>query len=1655
MNDNFVHHHVHSYFSELDGLRSPEKIAETVAKMGQPGISITDHGSMSGIPSMFRAAQKYGLIFTPGIESYWAPDRTKHAKDIHGKSYYHLTLLAHTWEGYQSLVKQQSSAWEEGFYHKPRIDNTLLEKYHTDMTILTGCLGSASSQAMLRALQRGDSEDDIVRAGCDVVGNYIDIVGKDHVFVEVHNHNIPEEHLILPYQVKMAHALGLPLVAAHDTHYCTAADAEIHDHLLCMQTKAKATDQHRFCMDTNIRDPHFFLTTRQEMEQLFPDDQFPGALDNTLDIMERSHFDMPMGDKKTYLMPKVDVPDGETEASHLRSLVMEGARDVSRYGDGQGNIPQKVQERIDYELSVIDNMGFNGYFLIVRTIVDIMVDNNINKGPGRGSAPGSIVSYCLGITDLDPLAYNLFFERFLNPARVSMPDIDMDVDKADRGRLLELIQHHFGTNHVAHIANYTAMKDRAAITAICRTKGILPQHGHIFSDSIMEWVDENDDVTTLADAFEAMMRTNHIPPSIMSAIRERVARTPHKDVPPEHVLFDIIRLASELSGTLYSFGIHACGIIITDTPLDDIFPLRRNKSAVLPVCQYDKDDTEDLGAVKMDILGLKNLGICSQTEHKILRDLGENIQTYSLPLDDGDTYMMLAKGDSDGVFQLESDGMKQLLRELRPTEFSDITACVALYRPGPMGMNAHMSFAHRKNGEEPVEVFHPDMGEILHDTYGLCLAPDTIVHIANDNTTMTVAELATTMAHIPPIPVRILSYDTEHNTIVGAEVTHCWTSGIKDVYRVTLDNGYTVDASLMHPFLTQRGWVTVGMLKPGIDQVMCTTIGRFNNCTDPTLRTVSSVRYIRTTATYDITVEPTHTLLVNDGAVVSNCVYQEQIMSIAQHYAGYSASEADNLRKAMAKKNDVLMEENRRKFIPAVDSRFEKGTGQGLWDIVAPFASYAFNKCLVGRTRIVTEHDGSTTIEKMYRSGDFRGKHILSMWEDGSIRPHTIKNIVKVGRKPVYGVKTEKGRTIYITKEHRMLTTSGYGTIEDGGIAVGAKLISDDNADGSRKYYVSDDDRERRSLGAVAAGRTPQSREAARQRMANYQRTLTYDDRCAHQQAIEKDHPGRWRHALRSAHERTYWLHHHDTEWRTRWLQRCIESRGSRIDTDKTTHFGGIRTMMDNGDIADSMCEAAAGNYLLSRGVDFELHKIFISPTGHPRVTDFYANGIYFEMDGLRRGRQWFIDNKYGDDIPFVYMTPLDYKDKIDEALMSFHVTNGDRIVEIIEPRRAHNGEQYTQTVYDIEMEDDGPSNFIANGLVSHNSHAAAYALTSYRTAWLKCHYPAQFGAAIIDSADRDEYLHHIHWIVSGGTTVHLPDINLSGGDTVTTTNSLTLPFSMIERVGETVSHTIAEECERGGDFSSVYDAVERLGATVAFLTPLVKAGCFDRLHNRGALLTHLPAIVASAQKMAKSKAAANDGFFALIDASDTIIRDTTPDIDLDHYPDDGVFYGDRTWFPHEEQQLYRQLEKETLGFSHDDTVDLFRKREDLFRKFAREQRGCGMVFLSPRALLRRLNAGDIIPRTANIMGIVKDCKVMTKNKTFTVLTIVGADFVSVTVAIGRDVTQEIPGLASGITGQSVCVGDLSLNSWKRRISSHDWIWANSIIDISQTVSTL
>ena len=1296
MNDNFVHHHVHSYFSELDGLRSPEKIAETVAKMGQPGISITDHGSMSGIPSMFRAAQKYGLIFTPGIESYWAPDRTKHAKDIHGKSYYHLTLLAHTWEGYQSLVKQQSSAWEEGFYHKPRIDNTLLEKYHTDITILTGCLGSASSQAMLRALQRGDSEDDIVRAGCDVVGNYIDIVGKDHVFVEVHNHNIPEEHLILPYQVKMAHALGLPLVAAHDTHYCTAADAEIHDHLLCMQTKAKATDQHRFRMDTNIRNPHFFLTTRQEMEQLFPDDQFPGALDNTLDIMERSHFDMPMGDKKTYLMPRVDVPDGETEASHLRSLVMEGARDVSRYGDGQGNIPQKVQERIDYELSVIDNMGFNGYFLIVRTIVDIMVDNNINKGPGRGSAPGSIVSYCLGITDLDPLAYNLFFERFLNPARVSMPDIDMDVDKADRGRLLELIQHHFGTNHVAHIANYTAMKDRAAITAICRTKGILPQHGHIFSDSIMEWVDENDDVTTLADAFEAMMRTNHIPPSIMSAIRERVARTPHKDVPPEHVLFDIIRLASELSGTLYSFGIHACGIIITDTPLDDIFPLRRNKSAVLPVCQYDKDDTEDLGAVKMDILGLKNLGICSQTEHKILRDLGENIKTYSLPLDDGDTYMMLAKGDSDGVFQLESDGMKQLLRELRPTEFSDITACVALYRPGPMGMNAHMSFAHRKNGEEPVEVFHPDMGEILHDTYGLCLAPDTIVHIANDNTTMTVAELATTMAHIPPIPVRILSYDTEHNTIVGAEVTHCWTSGTKDVYRVTLDNGYTVDASLMHPFLTQRGWVTVGMLKPGIDQVMCTTIGRFNNCTDPTLSTVSSVRYIRTTATYDITVEPTHTLLVNDGAVVSNCVYQEQIMSIAQHYAGYSASEADNLRKAMAKKNDVLMEENRRKFIPAVDSRFEKGTGQGLWDIVAPFASYAFNK-----------------------------------------------------------------------------------------------------------------------------------------------------------------------------------------------------------------------------------------------------------------------------------------------------------------------------------------------------------------------SHAAAYALTSYRTAWLKCHYPAQFGAAIIDSADRDEYLHHIHWIVSGGTTVHLPDINLSGGDTVTTTNSLTLPFSMIERVGETVSYTIAEECERRGEFSSIYDVVERLGATVAFLTPLVKAGCFDRLHNRGALLANLPTIVASAQQMVKSKAAANDGFFALIGAADSIAHNTTPDINLDHYPDDGVFYNDRTWFPHEEQQLYRQLEKETLGFSHNDTVDLFRKREDLFRKFAREQRGRGMVFLSPRALLRRLNAGDIIPRTANIMGIVKDCKVMTKNKTFTVLTIVGADFVSATVAIGRDVTQEIPGLASGITGQSVCVGDLSLNSWKRRISSHDWIWANSIIDIGQASSTM
>ena len=1285
----FVNHHVHSHFSALDGLSKPHDIIDRVVEMGQRSVSITDHGNMSAIPEMYRRAQESGIGFTPGIEAYFAKDRFYHKEDRLGEKYYHMILLAYNNQGYQNLVKLQTPSWEEGYYYKPRLDYDLLEQYHEGLTVTTACLGGIVNQHLLRGNYDGAKKE---------LATLVDIFGKEHVYVEIQKGS-QEKESILDDQVKLAKEMGLGLLPTADSHYTLQSDHDYHDTLLCCSTISTKDNPNRFAFDSD----NYHLHSSEEMAKLFPHHEFPNALDNTIELAEKTDFTMKIGKDKEYIMPSVITKKGMTEAETLRSHVLEGARDPKRYGDEDGNIPDHVMERIDYELEVVDNMGFNGYFLIVENMIKMFAENGIFVGPGRGclhpdtkvltqkglvpitdvkkndyvitsegawsrvlenqqhetsegeelivistadnnsikltekhkvfieengtkvwkkaheilpgdeilsikenseekhvvriiekepvpqyvydltiegdpsfltdcgtvhnSAPGSVVVYCLGITNLDPFRHDLFFERFLNPDRISMPDIDIDIPKTKRDKALYLLEKEYGEGHVAHLSNYNSMKEKDALRRIAKVFGLSPSETNAFSKTFFEYCEQyGTNVTELAES-----------PVVPSELLESTGVD--KDT-----IRDIIAATDKLAGTIASYGVHACGIVITSTPVDDHFPIRLAKNATLPVCQYDGYDTEDLGGVKMDILGLINLDIAEDTESNILQDRNEEVDSSHLPLDDKETYKTLSSGKSGGIFQMgclsgdtiidgstikdmytrrnsstgtsyirsvflgegyvyanrcmeiiysgkkdiyslvvdegqelkatkdhkvftqrgwsaigdlkvgednvlyvdeaighilpgtvrgrddiydifemthpdfemiampepltighktfypkfvnrndkkhivhiypdsahkyaldvqretlydnkgykidlypysrileeayekienpefllpegtewrevvslsfdknddtfdiimldpvnnfiannimvhNSSGIKSLMKDMKPDNFEDISATIALYRPGPMGMESHTEYARRKNGIKPVEYFHDDAKEVLKDTYGLCVSGDTMIYDADTGIMYRIDSIQEKVSSgMNTIGVR------KDGTPVSGKIEAWWCSGEKEIYRLETTEG-TIETSGDHPILTGNGWKHVK------DITSEDSIGFINN-----VLINSGIRWVKVTScvntgrvkkVYDISVPDIKNFIANGNIVVSNCVYQENIMSIAQEFAHYSGAEADELRKAVGKKIPEKMEEQHQKFIPAVNEHYpdDPDLGQAIWDIIEPFGSYAFNK---------------------------------------------------------------------------------------------------------------------------------------------------------------------------------------------------------------------------------------------------------------------------------------------------------------------------------------------------------------------------------------------------------------------------------------------------------------------------------------------------------------------------------------------------------------------------------------------------------------------------------------------------------------------------------------------------------------------------------------
>ncbi len=718
----FTHLHTHTEFSMLDGAaRIGELVAAAVAD-GQPALGITDHGNMYGVLDFYKACREQGITPIIGTEAYMAgesrlerPVRRGKVDDTGGdaeggqKLYYHLTLLSETITGYRNLLKLSSAAYLEGYYYKPRVDWELLERYHTGLIATTGCLGGV----VLQALLNGNFEEAERRAA-----RLQDIFGRDNLFVELQDHGLADQHRTNPQLIEIARRLDAPLLATNDSHYTHREDAVAHDALLCVQTGALLSDTNRF----KFEGTEHYLKSASEMRHLFS--EVPEACDNTLLIAERADVQLELGKPS---LPEFPVPDqfvGEVyedrALAYLRHLTIEGAKE--RYGR---SLPANVIERVDYVLGVIGNMGFAAYFLVVWDLIRFARDSGIRVGPGRGSAAGCCVAYCLKIVDLDPIKYDLLFERFLNPGRKQMPDIDMDFDERYRSDVMRYAAEKYGSDRVAQVVTFSTIKARAAVRDAARVLGKPYAVGDRIAKAMPPLVMGRD-----TPLHACMTLTEGHEEGYAAAADLRTM----SDTDPDAK--EVIGVALGLEGLRRQDGIHAAAVVISRDPLTDYLPVQRKPDAggnpedAPIVTQYEMHGVEELGLLKMDFLGLRNLSVIERTLDLVEAATGTRPDIDGVPLDDEPTLEMLRRADSIGVFQLEGTAMRQTLRSLAPTSFDDVAALVALYRPGPMAANMHRDYPELKNGRKELTYLHPDLEPILKDTYGLMLYQESVMRVA-------------------------------------------------------------------------------------------------------------------------------------------------------------------------------------------------------------------------------------------------------------------------------------------------------------------------------------------------------------------------------------------------------------------------------------------------------------------------------------------------------------------------------------------------------------------------------------------------------------------------------------------------------------------------------------------------------------------------------------------------------------------------------------------------------------------------------------------------------------------------------------------------------------------------------------------------------------
>jgi DNA polymerase-3 subunit alpha len=708
-NDSFVHLHVHTEYSMLDGAARVKPLIDAAVEQGMGAIRITDHGNNFGAFDFYKTAKAAGIKPIIGIEAYLTPGTPRQDRsrirwgsggedDISGGgAFTHMTMFAENTDGMYNLFRMSSKAWLDGFYFKPRMDRELLQTYGKGIIATTGC-ASGEIQTRLRLGQYEEAKK--------AAGEFQEIFGKENFFAEIMDHGLDIERRPMSDLLKLAKELGMPLLATNDLHYTHAGDAAAHEALLCVQSGSTLTDPTRFKFDSQ----EFYLKSASQMRELFSD--HPESCDNTLLVAERCNVEF----KERELMPRFPVPENHTEATWFEQEVAAGMQ--RRY---RGQVPEAQAQQVIYEVEVIKQMGYPGYFLVVADFIAWARAQGIRVGPGRGSAAGSIVSYALGITELDPVKHGLIFERFLNPERVSMPDIDVDFDDRRRGEVIRYVSDKYGDDRVAQIVTFGTIKAKQALKDAGRVLAMPYAVGEKLTKAMPPMVLGRD--IALGDLIDK------------KSDRYKEAGDFRELIENDADSMTVFNLAQGLESLKRQWGVHAAGVIMSAEPLIDVIPIMRRDDDGAIITQFDQPPCEKLGLLKMDFLGLRNLTVLDDTIANIKLNRGIDVVLEDLDLDaDQPTFELLSRGDTLGVFQLDGSAMRSLLRLLKPTVFEHISAVIALYRPGPMGMNSHTNYALRKNGQQVVDSVHPELSEslseVLDPTYGLIVYQEQVMAAA-------------------------------------------------------------------------------------------------------------------------------------------------------------------------------------------------------------------------------------------------------------------------------------------------------------------------------------------------------------------------------------------------------------------------------------------------------------------------------------------------------------------------------------------------------------------------------------------------------------------------------------------------------------------------------------------------------------------------------------------------------------------------------------------------------------------------------------------------------------------------------------------------------------------------------------------------------------